>query len=49
MGVQSESDMPVNHPDRFDQKEMIVRSDVFRVLLKDKEGEKRTYVSVKFE
>lgn len=49
IGVQSRPDVLVNHPDSFDQKEMIVGSDVFRVSLKDKGGEKSTYVFVKFE
>lgn len=48
-GIQSEPDQRVNHPDSYDLKELTAGRDVYRVSVKDKGGQNRTLVFVRFE
>lgn len=48
-GTRSEPDLPVNHPDSYDLKELIAGRDVYRVSVKDKGAQNRTLVFIRFE
>ena len=42
-------DLRVNHPDSYDLREWVVGQDVYRVSVKDKSGQDRTLVFLRFE